>query len=400
MPVRPSPFRLFRRARVASAAEGANGTESTAQGLRVTTGFEGGNASEVEIVAPAHVRFSAQAHRSPRPLWFAFCLEDAEAPSVRCDLVNADACLGPRRGWKTARPVFSPDGRTWRRVARARYVEESAVSGYFRFEVPVVSSRTYVAFSYPYSTADLALLLSELGGADAVRVEELCRSAEGRPVPLVTFGDPGLARRSVWILARQHAGEAPGSHAAEGLARAFAACPPEDGLAVYLAPMLDVDGVAHGRYGKDQSPVDYNRDWRSGPTFPEVAALLSRMRAAQAAAPAALVLDLHAPHAGDDSCYLFAQPFTAGSPTDRFVRALEAASPARVGFRRRDVRTDPGPARSARAFLQAELRAPALTVEVSYHLAQSGLYLEPEDYRQFGAALAEAAREAARESSR
>ena len=71
------------------------------------------------------------------------------------DLMNADECLGPRLGWRFARPVFSADGVHWQRVARTNYVRETEQQGYFDFTVPIVGRHTYVAYCYPYHTGDL-----------------------------------------------------------------------------------------------------------------------------------------------------------------------------------------------------------------------------------------------------
>ncbi|HTE16874.1 MAG TPA: M14-type cytosolic carboxypeptidase, partial [Armatimonadota bacterium] len=235
-------------------------------GLRVRSDFEGGNAEAVTVVSPSHLRFAARADSSPRPLWFYFCIQDARVPAIRCDLTNADQCLGPRSGWRTARPVFSSDGRNWQRVTRTNYVEETATSGYFTFTAPVVGRSLYVAYCYPYTTADLNQFVQSLPTAGAgVETGELCRSGEDRPVPYLRCGNHVAPTRSVWVIARQHAGETPASFTAQGMMEALAAVGPERlacvrDTAFHVVPMLDVDGVARGSYGKDQEPVDFNRD--------------------------------------------------------------------------------------------------------------------------------------------
>src|SRR5687768_15173300 len=92
-------------------------TGSPTRGLSVRADFEGGNVDAVEVLGPDRLRFAARADGSPRPLWFYFRIEGTRAPLVRCELTNADDCLGPREGWETARPVYSPDGISWHRVA-------------------------------------------------------------------------------------------------------------------------------------------------------------------------------------------------------------------------------------------------------------------------------------------
>jgi murein tripeptide amidase MpaA len=362
--------------------------------LSVTADFEGGNVSAVEIVSPSHVRFEARADSSPRPLWFYFRIEGAAAPAVQCDLMNADDCLGPRFGWRTVRPVFSTDGRTWGRLPHAQYVVQGT-AGYFTFTVPTPDGAASVAYCYPYSNADLNAFLDRLSPVAHYQRTELCRTAGGRPVPLLCFGDERTATCSVWVIARQHSGETPASYTAEGLIEGLISEPEGAQAAIYVAPCLNVDGVALGRYGKDERPVDLNRDWQDEPRRPETAALLQAIRTAHSRHPVELVLDIHSPHHGDMSCYVFGSPPEEGmlyQQESHFIACLGRESPPSVGFTAADVRTDPPPAGSARAYLRETLRTPVLTLEMSYHLAQNGTYLTPEHYRAFGTGAARALR--------
>lgn len=365
--------------------------------MRVHSGFEGGNVERVTIVAADHVRLAARAGGSPRPLWFYCCLEGATVPAVRCDVINADQCYGPQAGWHTARPVISGDGETWHRVARAEYVSDSAGMGYFRCLVPVVGTRTYLAYCYPYGTAELHRLLRQLAEHPAIRTGLVGRSVENRALPWVALGAPREGRRTAWVVARQHAGETPASFAVEGFIRHFLS--PErqvqDDLqqcALCVLPMLDVDGVARGRYGKGEPPVDFNRDWRERPARPEVAAALRTFRETGAPAPA-LVLDLHASHHGESASYLFTwdEGEQSEAAAERHFGALMQEEAGALGFREPDLRSRAPASGSLRGFARRRLGCPALTLELSYHLGQHGGYLTPEDYRAWGAALARAA---------
>lgn len=379
----------------------ANGTFRRPSGLRIHSAFEGGNAEDAQVVGPSHVCFSAAAGNSPRPLWFYFCLEDAAVPAVCCDLVNADRCFGPREGWANARPVFSADGEHWQRVARAEYVNDGKGAGHFSFTVPVVGPRTFVAYCYPYTTAPLMSLLRELPDRQGIRVGELCRSVENRPVPYLRLGNHDAPRRAAWILARQHAGESPASFAVEGLIRQLTRleAPMLGSLgetAYHIVPMVDVDGVFHGRYGKDERPVDFNRDWSDHPTRPEIVALSRAIAASATQRGPSLILDLHASHNGDTSCYLFGSAregvesgSSGGHGQERFARLL-AEEAGTLGFRETDLRPGQNAEGSARNTLRKRHNASVLTIELSYHLSHGGAYLTPAYYREFGAALARA----------
>lgn len=355
--------------------------------------------AEVSFVGPDHVRIQARADGSPQPLWFHFCIEDATTPAVRVDLMNADACLGPRLGWRFARPVFSADAVHWQRVARTNYVRETEQQGYFDFTVPIVGRHTYVAYCYPYHSGDLLACLNACAARSDGTVSRLCLSAEGRPVPLVRLGNRATPRHGVWVIARQHAGETPASFVAEGLLAWTAGEEPQAAAlravaALHVVPLVDVDGVHHGRYGKDREPVDFNRDWRDGPTHPQVAALIAETGAWAAEHPYDLLIDLHASHHGETACFVFADE--AGEPEPRVLarrRLMELMveeSPAEVGFRADDVRQRVAPEGSAREHQARSHGVLVLCLELSYHFSRSGSLLTPALYRGFGASLGRA----------
>ncbi len=370
--------------------------ESTSAGPRARSDFEGGSIGQASFAGPGHLRFYADAGSSPRPLWFYFVVEGVQSPSLRCDLVNADECFGPRRDWANVRPVFSADGRNWERLARVEYVEESPDTGYFSFTAPIVGPSTHLAYCYPYSTDDLRRVLNLVPDRQGLSVGELCQSAEGRPVPYLRFGNHTSPSRNVWVLARQHAGETPSSYVMDGLIQWFCRLEPAvleslANTAFHLIPMVDVDGVFHGRFGKDQRPVDYNRDWRERPELPETRALIDAITDSTALRPLDLVVDIHAPHHGDAECYAFGYaPDDTGEMLalqQRLVRCLASVSPPRIDFREDCVRRNLNPPGSAREYLRRAFQAPVMTLEVSYHRSRAGVFLTQRDYRDFGAAL-------------
>src|SRR5262249_33870874 len=143
-----------------------------------------------------------------------------------------------------------------------------------------------------------------------VEVTALCRSEEGRIVPRVRGGRAWRPKHGVWMVARQHAGETPASFAAEGFLEWLAGDDPvaldlREETAGHAVPMVDGEGVYHGRYGKDSGPVDFNRDWSGAPQRPQTAALAREIGEWAAAHPYDVLLDLHAPHHGETACYLF-----------------------------------------------------------------------------------------------
>ena len=369
--------------------------------FKVTADFEGGNVDGVAILAPNHIRITARPDLSPKPLWFYFCLENAPGSSVRIDLANADECLGSRAGWLNARPVFSGDGVHWQRVARTNYVGDPNERGYFTFTVPVVGSRTQVAYCYPYGPSQLQALLEELDsrGCPEFRHRIICETSEGRPIPMVTIGPPTKAQASVWLLGRQHAGETPPSFVLAGLLRWLAgddetAVQARQRWAFHCLPMLDVDGAFRGRFGKDEAPLDMNRDWQDEPRRLETTAGITAIHESWRETPYDLLIDLHASHHGDTRCYFFGLRSTQSEVLyrrqSRFLAHLAEAAPAATGFKATDLRDREPPEHSLREWAWRRHGGLAMCLELSYHLSQSGRHLSVKDYEEFGQALGRA----------
>jgi predicted deacylase len=218
-------------------------------------------------------------------------------------------------------------------------------------------------------------------------------------VPVVRLGALSRPRHGVWVIARQHAGETPASFVVEGLLEWAAGDDPRAETlraqaALHIVPLVDVDGVFDGRYGKDRGPVDFNRDWCDAPAHPQVAALIEEAAAWAAAHPYDLLIDLHASHHGETACFIFAdeagEPVARVAARRRLMEQLAAESPVEVGFRADDVRQREAPPGSARDHQARRHGVLVLCLEISYHFARSGGLLTPEIYRVFGASLGRA----------
>lgn len=166
--------------------------------------------------------------------------------------------------WLSA-PFFSytngDDGMDWR-----RFPTSTSGRTVYRFEQPLV----YVAFSIPYvqrQRSRLALDLKRLGSASGARVDEftLANSEAGHAISGVNISSAAEAKKAlVWMHARQHAWESGSSWVIDGVGR-FAASAAGSRLRaaadVVIIPIMDIDNVVVGGAGKDQEPVDFNRDW-------------------------------------------------------------------------------------------------------------------------------------------
>jgi hypothetical protein len=127
----------------------------------------------------------------------------------------------------------------------------------------------WVAHVPPYVPADLGRLLAEVGRRPGVVVEVIGKTARGRDLHMITVTDPEVAdeqKRSLWLMARQHAWEAGTSYVAEGAIRFLTSDDPKAReirrVCVFrLTPMVDVDGCAEGKVRFNANGHDVNRHW-------------------------------------------------------------------------------------------------------------------------------------------
>ena len=197
----------------------------------------------------------------------------------------------------TARgPAISTDGgKTWRWLGRAVVQNRS-----FRHTFGAGEDDVRFSVGMPYTAEHLHAFLQLPAVRGAVRVETLTRTAKGRDVELLTFGQlAGAPRFRIFLAARHHACEMMASYALEGLIAAVLA---EDEVGRWFrahaecraVPFVDKDGVEDGDQGKNRRPHDHNRDYAGEPIHASVAAL-KRMLPAWSDGKLRIALDLHCP---------------------------------------------------------------------------------------------------------
>lgn len=162
--------------------------------------------------------------------------------------------------WSGHHIVYSYDNVEW---------HKATLTNLNNFNIPLTSSTVYVAHSYPYTYSDMINDVNAVAGSEGVAVLDLAISEEGRPVKLVRITDDCVndaEKELIWVFGRMHAFENPGNMAAAGMLDYFVSDQPSAArlrkeAIIYVVPMMDVDMAYHGGSGKDQLPVDFNRDW-------------------------------------------------------------------------------------------------------------------------------------------
>lgn len=220
-------------------------------------------------------------------------------------------------------PAVSIDGgETWRWLGASAVKalqHEGRPAWSFVAEVPAGLTEVRYAFCPQYLESHLRTWLQAQRGNPALRVEELTRSRQGRPVELLRVGclEPSRSRGVVLLTGRHHCCETMATYALEGMLEAVLA---DDDLGrrwrssweVRAVPFMDKDGVELGDQGKNRAPHDHNRDYNAQSLYPEVAALIQWGASPDRRVVAAV--DLHCPYIRgewNDRVYLVGSPVPA-----------------------------------------------------------------------------------------
>ena len=252
---------------------------------------------------------------------------------------------------------------------------------------------TEIAFCYPYQFGDWQRFYERRLASLGARILELGRSTGGNRLFACECGGGPV---EVWLTARHHSGETPGSYSLEGLFTGLMTQAPR-AFTVRAIPFVDVDGVVSGMYGKERPPVDFNRAWGGDTKRPEIETY-KRYLSSLPKGPAVAV-DSHAPCATDP--HFIAYDFIQGPDPElpRRIEGLVARVTAECGREPDTALSEErgglhpswypqGYDRCVSGFLQATFGTCAFTLESSYHATHTGLTVGPGTWRGLGGAVA------------
>lgn len=363
-----------------------------------------GDVAVSESSEMVYVTFAPAPHGGPEVMWFCFRIERTEGrpgePPTRSEklrllLKNFGNLLG---GGQTpdVYPVYRPAGGDWARMGAPTL--EPLPDGRMNVSWMIETPKTFadVALCYPYGRNELGSMLLDTDrfySADTIGI-----SQRGRAIERLSngSGEVGSSRPGVYLIARQHSGETPGSWVLDGFLRAIAAMG-EGAPLVWCVPFANIDGVERGDYGKDGFPYDLNRAWGSPPMRHETLVIQRDMHRWKERCRPVIALDFHAPGVSESDgmfCYL-PNPKTGDAnlaAVTRWADVLKSALGsefAAADFARVVDYASRWETPTFAAFC-AGLGLSALSLETPYSLRTGGAVFTRDLYREAGARLAQA----------
>lgn len=197
--------------------------------------------------------------------WFHFRLQGAAGLPVTLRFLNASQCTYPK-GWEGYNVVASHDRENWFRIST-------------EYDGTVMTAQTtpdtnsiYFAYFEPYSYERHLDLIGSAAESEHVQLQRLGSSLDGRDMDLLRITDARgpvaeAAKKKVWLIARQHPGEAMAEWFVEGfLERLLDADDPVARVLLeqcifHVVPNMNPDGGARGNLRTNAAGTNLNREW-------------------------------------------------------------------------------------------------------------------------------------------
>jgi hypothetical protein len=243
--------------------------------ITFNTRFEGAALGQAESLGSNHFRCHVAGQhdehgRNRQASWYAFRLEGAKDQEITLTLTGFVGEYNGRPGACPMNadtiPVFSYDAEHWQHFTAMRWDEEKKEA---TLSFRPAQHTIWIAHVPPYPTSRLHRLLTEVNHHPQAVVQVIGQSVQGRALHLVTVTNPAVPdtrKKTVWLIARQHAWEAPTSLVMEGALRFLTSEDPRaallrDRFVCQFVPMMDPDGSANGQVRFNANGYDLNRHW-------------------------------------------------------------------------------------------------------------------------------------------
>ncbi|GGI52981.1 M14 family metallopeptidase [Oxalicibacterium solurbis] len=261
--------------------------------IRISSGFDAGaivvvDTVRAELAQQIDLRLRKDSHADIAQ-WFYFRLQGARGEQCIMRLLNAGEATYPD-GWKDYQAVASYDRENWFRVTTTFDGEVMTIT-----HVPQADS-IYYAYFEPYSWDRHLTMLGRAQASPLVHIENLGGTVDGRDLDMLTIGDAAAARK-IWVIARQHPGEAMAEWFAEGMIEALldignpVARELLQHAVFHIVPNMNPDGAINGNLRTNAAGANLNREWMtpSLATSPEIFHVRNRIHATGCN----LFLDIH-----------------------------------------------------------------------------------------------------------
>lgn len=229
--------------------------------MRITSNFDSGNIEVLNINDNGDINL-----RIPKDTnsdffqWFHFRLSGALNHDCTISIDNAGESSYPE-GWEGYQCRASYDRKEWFTVPT------SYENGKLIMECSPEHNSMYFAYFAPFSYEMHMDMVNEAQQSPLCNLEVIGQTVEGKDIDMLVIGHPDEAKKKIWVIARQHPGEAMAEWFVQGfLGRIIDDTDPvarrilEDAV-IYVVPNMNIDGSIAGNLRANAAGMNLNREW-------------------------------------------------------------------------------------------------------------------------------------------
>jgi len=240
-----------------------------ADGVYFSNEFDGARLDQIVRTGPRAYTITITPENTPiNPSpWYAFQVWSATPGDVAVRLVYGDTV---RHRYT---PQLSHDGLQWQEIAPGRVTAEGAPATAgatarptsIVMQLNVTDKPLWVAGQELQTSKHVFAWMDAIAAQRGGQVREIGKSTGGRPLKLLTLGNPS-GKKAMLVIGRQHPPEVTGYFAMQAFVETLAGPTPlaqqfRKDWTIYVVPLMNPDGVDGGFWRHNVGGVDLNRDW-------------------------------------------------------------------------------------------------------------------------------------------
>jgi len=360
--------------------------------IEVIKDFPMSNVCDVEIEEKriSVLSFAPSPKGGPECLWFYFKVKTSGIKKIKLILKYSYNMLGGGKP-ENFRPVIKFGEKEWQRISEGNIIENEDGRKSVLWEVDILDEIFEIAFCYPYGKKELDELINE--SKNYWKRDVIGVSQEEREIIRLSNFYRDIKKYGIYLIARQHSGETPGSWVLDGFLRYLSEIKYKN-LIVWAVPFSNIDGIENGYYGKDNFPYDLNRAWGYPPMRHEILVIQRDIMRWKERCIPFLSIDFHAPGASEtDGAYFFITSAEKDEKQHKIEKEIAEKLGKKIGkyMAKNYIRFINYKSRWETPhftdFIRENIKIPSLTIEIPYSICGNTL-MKKEDYRKIGKKMA------------